>query len=120
MNFWKEARDHKSERITLREIRLDERLTAPAAERNKEPILTVLRRVLPENGVVLEIASGTGQHVLHFAQALPNLTWQPSDPDLEARSSIAAWIAHEVSRTSVPLWTSTFVPTPGPSKERMP
>ena len=104
MNFWKEARDHKSERITLREIRLDERLTAPAAERNKEPILAVLKRVLPENGVVLEIASGTGQHVLHFAQALPNLTWQPSDPDLEARSSIAAWIAHEgVTNIRAPL-----------------
>ena len=71
------------------------RRTAPAADRNKEPILAVLRRVLPESGLVVEIASGTGQHVVHFARALPGLEWQPSDPDPEARSSIAAWIAHE-------------------------
>ncbi len=73
---------------------MNQRQKAPAADRNKEPILAVLRRVLPENGVVLEIASGTGQHVVHFAQALPGLTWQPSDPDSAARSSAAAWVTH--------------------------
>lgn len=66
--------------------------SAPAAERNKDPIFGVLRRILPETGLVLEIASGTGQHVVHFAQALPKLTWQPSDPDPEMRASIAAWV----------------------------
>lgn len=71
------------------------RQTAPAAERNKAPILEVLRRVLPDSGLVLEIASGTGQHVVHFARALPELTWQPSDPNPQARSSIEAWVAHE-------------------------
>ena len=69
--------------------------TVPAPERNKGPILAILRRVLPASGLVLEIASGTGQHVVHFARALPDLDWQPSDPDPDARSSIAAWIAHE-------------------------
>src|SRR5687767_9169442 len=71
------------------------RRTAPAAERNKETILAVLRRVLPDSGLVLEIASGTGQHVAHFAQALPSLEWQPSDPDPDARSSIAGWTAYQ-------------------------
>ncbi len=68
-------------------------LTAPAAERNKGPILTVLKGVLPASGLVLEIASGTGQHVVHFARELPRLTWQPSDPDPELRASIRARIA---------------------------
>ena len=52
-----------------------------------------LRRVLPESGLVLEIASGTGQHVVHLAGGLPHLTWQPSDPNPQMRSSIAAWVA---------------------------
>jgi len=69
-------------------------LLAPAAERNKHPILAVLQRVLPERGLVLEIASGTGQHIAHFAKALPALEWQPSDPDHEMHVSIARWIAH--------------------------
>lgn len=63
----------------------------PSAERNKGPILTVLRRILPPAGTVLEIASGTGQQVAHFAQALPHLTFQPSDPDPASRASVAAW-----------------------------
>ncbi|MFM0164098.1 DUF938 domain-containing protein [Paraburkholderia sediminicola] len=67
---------------------------SPSAERNREPILTVLREVLPATGRVLEIASGTGQHAVCFAGALPGLDWQPSDPDADARASIAAWVAH--------------------------
>lgn len=66
-----------------------------SAERNKGPILEVLTRVLPRTGLVLEIGSGTGQHVAHFARALPHLTWQPSDPDSELRDSIALRLAEE-------------------------
>jgi SAM-dependent methyltransferase len=64
---------------------------APAAVRNRQPILEVLQRYLPKQGLVLELASGTGQHVVHFAQALPSLTFQPSDPDGSARASIDDW-----------------------------
>jgi SAM-dependent methyltransferase len=73
----------------------DGRLLAPAAERNKGPILEVLRRVLPEHGEVVEIASGTGQHVAHFGGAFRGLQWQPTDPDEEMHGSILRWIEHE-------------------------
>jgi SAM-dependent methyltransferase len=71
----------------------DRRLHAPATSRNREPILAVLRRHLPVRGLVLEIASGSGEHAVHFAAALPQLVFQPSDPDPDARASIDAWIA---------------------------
>lgn len=71
----------------------DPRRHAPAAERNRDPILAVLRRHLPAEGLVLEVASGTGQHAVHFAAALPGLVFQPSDPDSSARASIDAWAA---------------------------
>jgi len=63
---------------------------APAAARNREPILEVLRRVLPPEGRVLEIASGTGEHAVFFAAALPDLVWIPTDADPNALPSIAA------------------------------
>jgi SAM-dependent methyltransferase len=62
--------------------------TSPAADRNKQPILEVLRSALPASGHVLEIASGTGQHVVHFAAALPAIVWQPSDIEAESRDDI--------------------------------
>ncbi|WP_395677007.1 DUF938 domain-containing protein [Inquilinus sp.] len=71
----------------------DHRQQAPAAARNRDPILAVLRGVLPQAGTVLEIASGSGEHIMHFAAAMPGLVFQPSDPNPEARSSIAAWAA---------------------------
>lgn len=69
----------------------DPRRFAPATQRNRDPILAVLRRVLPRSGTVLEIASGSGEHAVYFAEQLPGLTWQPSDPGEAARASIAAW-----------------------------
>jgi SAM-dependent methyltransferase len=68
---------------------------APAVARNREAIAAVLGDELPAKGVVLEVASGTGEHAVHFARAYPGLAWQPSDPDLEALESIAAWRAEE-------------------------
>lgn len=69
----------------------DARLRAPSAQRNRDAILAVLRDVLPPSGRVLEIASGSGEHAVHFARALPDLTFQPSDPSPDAVASIAAW-----------------------------
>jgi SAM-dependent methyltransferase len=68
---------------------------APAAERNRGPIAAVLTEELPAEGLVLEVASGTGEHAVHFARTYPRLAWQPSDPDPEALESIAAWRAEE-------------------------
>ena len=64
---------------------------APATERNRDAILAILRNELPSCGLVLEVASGSGEHAVHFAAALPHLDWQPSDPDPAALASIAAW-----------------------------
>ncbi len=69
----------------------DARLDAPAARRNREPLLAVLSEVLPHFGTVLELGSGTGQHAVFFSDALSPLLWLPSDPRPEARASILAW-----------------------------
>jgi SAM-dependent methyltransferase len=71
----------------------DARLYAPAAARNRQPILDVLKQHLPARGLVLEVASGTGEHVVHFARGCPDLVFQPSDPDAAHRASIDAWTA---------------------------
>jgi SAM-dependent methyltransferase len=91
----------------------DGRLCAPAAERNKGPILEVLKRVLPQAGLVVEIASGTGQHVAHFAAALPDLVWQPSDADLRVHESIHAWTAaEELTNVRAPIALDVRQPWP--------
>jgi len=69
----------------------DARNHSPAAERNCAPILAELQRLLPAQGLALEVASGTGQHAACFGAALPAWRWQPSDGDPRARPSISAW-----------------------------
>jgi SAM-dependent methyltransferase len=71
----------------------DPRRSAPHVARNAGPIAKVLRTILPADGLVLEVASGTGEHILHFAREFPDLLWQPSDPDPAALRSIEAWRA---------------------------
>ncbi len=71
----------------------DPRREAPAVARNREPLLAVLRGLLPPTGLVLEVASGTGEHCAFFAAALPALAFQPTAPEAEDRASIDAWCA---------------------------
>ncbi|XP_030645952.1 methyltransferase-like 26 isoform X2 [Chanos chanos] len=82
-------------------------LCAAAAERNKEPILSVLRSCVDPHKVLnaLEISSGTGQHVVHFALALPKITWQPSEIDAQSMSSIEAYRKHhKVQNVKAPIY----------------
>lgn len=77
---------------------------SPAVARNTGPILEVLSAHLPARGRVLEVAAGSGEHAVAFARALPGLTWTPSDPSPEARTSIAAWAgAAALPNLSAPL-----------------
>ncbi len=75
---------------------------APATQRNREAILEVLLQVLPPSGTILEIASGTGEHAIFFAPRLSPRKWLPSDPNPQARSSIAAWSASYPSANLYP------------------
>jgi len=81
---------------------------APACERNKGPILTVLREIFPPSGLVLEIGSGTGQHAAYFARQFPKLAWQPTDLP-QNHPSIEAWRAETgVENLRVPLMLDLF------------
>lgn len=77
-----------------------EKRHAPATLRNRDVIADVLAGLLPPSGTVLEIASGTGEHIVHFAQRFPHLVWQPSDYSEASLPSIAAWVA-EAGATNV-------------------
>ena len=92
----------------------DARKFAPAAARNRAAILDVLGPRLPSRGHLLEIASGSGEHTMHFAAAHPAVTFQPSDPDPTNRASIDAWAAHlglpNVKRALDIDATATFAP----------
>lgn len=90
-------------------------LYSPAADRNCEPILQALRLILPPQGLALEIASGTGQHVAHFAAGLPGWVWQPSDAQADAFDSIAGWCAQMgAGRVKPPILLNVMAsPWPG-------
>jgi hypothetical protein len=102
----------------------DQRRFAPATERNREPILEVLLQVLPQNGTILEIASGTGEHATFFSSHLAPRQWLPSDPNPELLASIRAWAEFcpcdamqpplEIDASS-PIWTVETEITPQPS-----
>ena len=83
---------------------IDHRQHAPATVRNRDFILDVLRDVLPMTGVILEIASGSGEHVVHFARNFPSLVFQPSDPEPDALLRVAAWVkAANVTNVRPPI-----------------
>ncbi|PWJ82237.1 uncharacterized protein DUF938 [Pseudaminobacter salicylatoxidans] len=88
-------------------VSADNRLVSPSAERNKEPIADILKRTLPDHGTVLEISSGTGQHIVHFAREMPSLLWQPSERDAPSLQSIEQWMAAETAQTFWPRCVST-------------
>lgn len=86
----------------IEEAGSEARRHAPATLRNRDAIAGVLRSVLPDTGLVLEIASGSGEHVVHFAAAFPDLHWQPSDCEPAALRSIAAWTAESGAANILP------------------
>lgn len=91
---------------------------APATLRNREPIADVLTRELPASGKVLEIAAGTGEHAVFFAEAFPALAWQPTDPSAEAFASIAAYRAdYAGSNLAAPLLLDAAAPDSWPLAE---
>ncbi len=90
----------------------------PAAERNREPILRALQQILPPQGLALEIASGTGQHVAHFAAGLPGWVWQPSDAQPDAFDSIRGWCAQAgVRQVKAPIQLNVMT-SPWPCVDR--
>lgn len=93
---------------------IDRRQFSPSAARNCAPILAVLQRVLPVEGLVLELGSGTGEHAVHFARHLPALRWQPSDADRAALASIADWVSHSGLPNLLPPLCFDLAATPWP------
>ncbi len=81
---------------------MNKRLFFPATKRNKEPITLLISKFIHNSGIVLEIASGSGEHGVNFQKKFPNIIWQTTDPDAAARESINAWIRHEKFEHKMP------------------
>ena len=81
---------------------MDNRLFFPATKRNRESIGELLSRILPREGSILEIGSGSGEHGVVFQKRFPEITWQSSDPELMYRNSISAWIEHHELNLKMP------------------
>ena len=91
------------------------KLESPSVARNRDALAAALADWLPARGTVLEVASGSGEHALHFARALPHLVLQPSDPDAEACASIAAYVAEAgLPNLRPPLALDVLASTPFP------
>ena len=81
---------------------MDNRLFFPATKRNRESIGELLSRILPKEGSILEIGSGSGEHGVAFQKLFPEITWQSSDPELRHRNSISSWIEHDELNFKMP------------------
>jgi SAM-dependent methyltransferase len=97
----------------------DARISAPSALRNRDAITAELIRIAPASGRALEIASGTGEHVIAFAAVMPGLDWQPTDPDPTRRASIAAWVA-DAGLTNISSALNLDAARPGWAKDHDP
>lgn len=87
---------------TIDDTALGEQRHAPATLRNRDAIVEVLRDILPDQGTILEVASGTGEHAVYFGRTFPSLTFQPSDPEPACCESIAAWTKREAVPNILP------------------
>ncbi len=89
----------------MKNLTLGDRLNFPATLRNRDSIASILGNYIPDRGVILEIASGSGEHAVFFQRAYPSIIWQTSDPELLHRKSIISWISHHglVSKMPQPL-----------------
>ena len=81
---------------------MDNRLFFPSTKRNRESIGELLSRILPREGSILEIGSGSGEHGVAFQKRFPEITWQSSDPELRNRNSISSWIKHDELNFKMP------------------
>ena len=86
----------------MEHLNLNERLHFPATLRNRESIALVLRKYIPDKGVLLEIASGSGEHGVFFQNSFPSIIWQTSDPEEVHRNSIISWILHQGLSSKMP------------------